>query len=151
MAFDSDEFAKTLVARTSEAIIYADLEGLIRLWNSGATRMFGFAEQEALDNSLDLIIPANLRERHWHGFNETMRTGKSRYGEGQVLSVPAIRKDGSRISVEFTILPFKGEDGRMTGIAAIMRDTTERFEELRDLRRQIASLRQEHGQRADGG
>ncbi len=151
MAFDSDEFAKTLVARTSEAIIYADAEGLIRLWNSGATRMFGFAEQEALDNSLDLIIPANLRERHWHGFNETMRTGKSRYGEGQVLSVPAIRKDGSRISVEFTILPFKGEDGRMTGIAAIMRDTTERFEELRDLRRQIASLRQEHGQRADGG
>jgi hypothetical protein len=66
-----------------------------------------------------------------------MRTGETRYGDGQILAVPAVRKDGARISVEFTIVPFTAQDGHMTGIAAIMRDTTARFEELRSLRKQL--------------
>ena len=69
-----------------------------------------------------------------------MRTGQTRYGDGQILAVPATRKDGTRISVEFTIVPFTGADGRMTGIAAIMRDATVRFEEMRALRKQLAAL-----------
>ena len=68
-----------------------------------------------------------------------MRTGQSRYGEGHALSVPALRKDGAQISVEFTIVPFTGEAGQMIGIAAVMRDATARLEELRNLRRQLAS------------
>ena len=96
------------------------------------------AEAEALGRSLDLIIPENLRERHWQGYRATLRTGQSRYGDGQILSVPAARKDGTRISVEFTIVPFTDDAGRMIGIAAIMRDATARFEELRALRRQLA-------------
>ena len=68
-----------------------------------------------------------------------MRTGRSRYGDGQVLSVPAVRKDGARISVEFIIVPFTDDAGQMIGIAAIMRDVTTRFEELRTLRRQLAA------------
>jgi hypothetical protein len=67
-----------------------------------------------------------------------MRTGQSRYGDGQILSVPAARKDGARISVEFTIVPFTDDSGQMIGIAAIMRDATARFEELRALRCQLA-------------
>ena len=138
MEFDPAQFADRLVSGMSDAIIYADAEGVIRLWNRGATRIFGFAEVEALGRSLDIIIPETLRERHWRGFRATMRTGESRYGDGQVLSVPAVRKDGSRISVEFTIVPFTNDSGQMIGIAAIMRDTTTRFEELRALRRQLA-------------
>ena len=138
MEFDPAQFADRLVSGMSDAIIYADAEGVIRLWNRGATRIFGFAEVEALGRSLDIIIPETLRERHWRGFRGTMRTGESRYGDGQVLSVPAVRKDGSRISVEFTIVPFTNDSGQMIGIAAIMRDTTTRFEELRALRRQLA-------------
>ena len=134
-----ENFAERLVAGISEAIVYADAEGLIRTWNSGAVRMFGFSEEEALGRSLDIIIPQNLRKRHWDGYHETMRTGESRYGEGDTLSVPAIRKDGSRISVEFTIVPFKDSTGRMTGIAAILRDVTKRFEELRTLRKKLAA------------
>src|SRR5215831_9828566 len=122
----------------SDAIIYADAEGVIRVWNRGAIRVFGFAEAEPLGRSLDLIIPENLRERHWQGYRATMRTGQSRYEDGQILSVPAVRKDGTRISVEFTIVPFTDNAGRMVGIAAIMRDATTRFEELRALRRQLA-------------
>src|SRR5215471_150633 len=131
-------FAERLVSGMSDAIIYADAQGVIRVWNRGATRVFGFTEAEAVGRSLDIIIPENLRERHWQGYRATMRTGQSRYGDGQILSVPAVRKDGTRVSVEFTIVSFSDDAGRMIGIAAIMRDTTARFEELRALRRQLA-------------
>ena len=137
MLFDRERFALTLVAGMPEAIVYADATGLIQFWNAGAVRLFGFTEQEALGHSLDIIIPRNLRDRHWHGYRETMRTGLIRYGEGQFLSVPAVRKDGTRLSVEFTIVPFTDDDRRMVGIAAIMRDATARFEELRALRKQL--------------
>ena len=138
MALYPAEFAEHLVSGMADAIVYADAEGVIRVWNRGATRIFGFAEAEALGRSLDLIIPENLRERHWQGYRATMRTGQTRYGDGQILSVPAVRKDGKRVSVEFTIVPFTDHAGQMIGIAAIMRDATARFEELRALRRQLA-------------
>ena len=112
---------------------------MIRLWNRGATRIFGVTEAEALGCSLDVIIPEGLRERHWQGYRATMRTGQWRYGDSHILSVPAVRNDGGRISVEFTIVPFTGASGQMIGIAAIMRDATARFEELRALRRQLAA------------
>jgi PAS domain S-box-containing protein len=134
-----DDFAEHLVAAMPDALVYADADGVIRRWNHGAERIFGFGESEALGQSLDLIIPENLRTRHWDGYRETMRTGKSRYGDGQLLSVPAIRKDGTRISVEFTIVPFADDQGRMIGIAAIMRDATARFQEIRQLRQALAA------------
>ena len=140
MTPDPDHFARTLVAGMPDAIVYADAEGLIRVWNAGAVRMFGFSEQEALGQSLDIIIPQSLHARHWQGYHETMRSGKTRYGDGQILAVPAVRKDGARISVEFTIVPFIGDDGIMAGIGAIMRDATARFEELRSLRKQLAAV-----------
>jgi PAS domain S-box-containing protein len=129
------EFFRTLAREAADAIVYADAEGLIRFWNRGAEAIFGFFEAEALGRSLDLIIPERLRERHWAGYRETMRTGKSRYAAGELLAVPALRKDGGRISIEFTILPFRDASGAMAGIAAIMRDVTRTFEELKALRR----------------
>jgi PAS domain S-box-containing protein len=104
------------------------------------THILGFAESEALGGSLDIIIPEGLRQRHWLGYRGTMQTGQSRYGDGQILSVPAVRKDGARISVEFTIVPFADDVGQMIGIAAIMRDATARFEELRALRKELAAI-----------
>ncbi len=141
MDLDVQRFCRELVAHAADAIIYADSQGTIRFWNAGAARIFGFAKGEAIGQSLDLIIPQNLRQRHWQGFDQTMRTGESRYGAGDVLAVPALRKDGTRISVEFTILPFRDEDGRMVGIGAVLRDVTARFEQTRALQREIAALR----------
>jgi len=139
MATENEYFAERLLAGMSDAVVHADAEGIIRHWNGGATRIFGFTAAEALGQSLDIIIPAGLRGRHWDGYRATMATGKSRYDEGELLAVPAIRKDGTRVSVEFTIVPFTDETGRMTGIAAVMRDVTARFEELRALRKELAA------------
>jgi PAS domain S-box-containing protein len=139
MTQDPDRFARTLVDGMPDAIVFADATGVIQVWNRGAERLFGFTAAEAIGQPLDIMIPAGLRDRHWQGFHETMRTGATRYGDGQILAVPAIRKDGTRLSVEFTIVPFTGDDGRITGIAAIMRDVTARFQELQSLRKQLAA------------
>ena len=131
-------FSERFVRDAPDAIIYADAQGLIQFWNRSAERIFGFSEAEALGKTLDIIIPENLRGRHWQGYRATMQTGNTRYGVGETLAVPAMRKDGQRISIEFTILPFGDDAGRMEGIAAILRDVTVRFEEMRALRRQLA-------------
>lgn len=135
---DIDRFYRRLVRDAPDAIIYADAGGVIAFWNAAAERIFGFSAAEAIGKSLDIIIPQNLRKRHWSGYWETVRSGKSRYGAGDVLAVPALRKDGTRISVEFTILPFRDKTGRTLGMAATLRDVTKRFEEIKTLRATVA-------------
>ena len=133
--FDAERFAIALAAAMPDAVVYADADGHIRYWNGGAEAIFGFTAAEAIGQMLDIIVPVTLRQRHWDGYEKTMRTGETRYGGGDLLAVPAIRKDGTRISTEFTIVPFRDDAGKMTGIAAIMRDVTKRFEEMRALRK----------------
>jgi len=133
-----EQVAAALLSTRSDAIVAADRDGIIRFWNAGAERIFGHCEADAVGQSLDLIIPERLRQRHWDGFRHTMATGQSRYGEGEMLSVPALRQDGATISVEFTIVALKSDRGEMTGIIAVMRDATRRFEEMRTLRRKLA-------------
>ncbi|TXL81666.1 PAS domain S-box protein [Vineibacter terrae] len=139
MTPDVDRFYRTLACEAADAIIYADAEGRIGFWNKGAERVFGFSAAEAMGQPLDIIIPQNLRERHRLGYTGTVQSGKTRYGAGDLLAVPAQRKDGTRISVEFTILPFRDRTGRILGIAAILRDVTKRFEEMKALRRAAAA------------
>jgi PAS domain S-box-containing protein len=136
-----DRLGRAVLATPAEAIVEADRDGLIRFWNPGAERLFGFTAAEALGQSLDLIIPEPQRARHWAGYHQVMQTGESRYGHGDILAVPGLRRDGSRISLEFTIVPLRGADGRMEGMIAILRDVSRRFEELRQLRRELAALK----------
>jgi PAS domain S-box-containing protein len=138
MPSDAADCAEALIAGTSDAIVFADADGTIARWNPGAARMSGYTAAEAIGSSLDIIIPDTLRARLWHGYRETMRTGRTRYAGGETLAVPAIRKDSSRLSLEFTIVAFTDPAGRMRGIGAILRDVTVRFAELRTLRKQLA-------------
>ena len=139
------DFAERLARDCPDAVIYADAEGRIGYWNAAATRIFGHDEAEARGQSLDLIIPERLRGRHWQGYNEVMRGRESRYGEGELLAVPALHKDGRQLSVEFTILPFRDTAGALVGIAALLRDVTKRFDEMRALRRELAALKTSSG------
>lgn len=132
------DLADAILETVSDAIIATDRTGLIRFWNPGAVRIFGFTAEEALGHSLDLIIPQNLRSRHWKGYSRVMETGETHYGHGDLLSVPGLTKDGRRISVEFTIVLLRDEMKKPSGTAAILRDVTMRFEETRKLKRQLA-------------
>jgi PAS domain S-box-containing protein len=134
----SETLARTVLSTSSDAIIAADKRGMIQFWNPGAERIFGYTSGEAIGQSLDIIIPERLRKRHWDGYRRVMTSGESRYGHGDVLAVPGINKDGARISIEFTIVPLRDETAQLIGLAAIMRDVTKRFEEMRLMKQKLA-------------
>src|SRR4029079_11897752 len=99
--------ADAVLRTDSDAIVASDKDGIIQFWNPGAERIFGYTSGDAIGKSLDIIIPERLRERHWQGYRQVMATGESRYGHGDVLAVPGIRKDGTGVSLEFTIVPVR--------------------------------------------
>lgn len=135
MAFDTARFAEA----AGDAIVAADPQGRIVFWNAAAERIFGYSRAEALGKSLDLIIPERQRARHWAGYQKTMASGETRYGT-QVLRVPALHKDGRRLSIAFTVTLLFGPDRRVQSIAALVRDETERWNEERALRDRLAQL-----------
>ncbi|QXX74805.1 PAS domain S-box protein [Methylovirgula sp. HY1] len=133
----SIDFAE-LVRAAGDAIVACDGAGLIILWNPAAERIFGFSESEALGQSLDLIIPERQRQRHWHGYHQTMRTGETRYAT-DLLKVPALHKDGRTLSIAFTVSLLQSAD-RPAAIVAIIRDETARWTDERNLRKRVAEL-----------
>jgi PAS domain S-box-containing protein len=128
-----------LVASVGDAIIASDASGAITLWNPGATHMFGYTEDEALGQSLDLITPERLRNRHWDGYNKSMATGTTRYGN-DLLRVPAVHKDGRAMSIAFTVAMLFTPENKVGAIVAIIRDETTRFAEERALKKRVSEL-----------
>jgi PAS domain S-box-containing protein len=140
-----DETFRWIVDAMPEGVVYADREGIIRFWNRGAENIFGYRQQDALGRTLDLIIPERWRARHWEGYHTVMQTGVTRYGK-DVLAVPASRSDGTRISIEFSIMLPRDGEGRVLGAVAVVRDVTARWEQEQALRKRLAAL--EAAQRA---
>lgn len=128
--------AEAVMESVADAIVACDRDGIIKLWNPGAARIFGFSADEAIGQSLDIIIPERLRARHWEGYHQMMRTGQSRYAGGDTLSVPSVHKSGAKLSIDFTLTALKDGQGHVTGLLAVMRDVTARFEEIKTLRKQ---------------
>jgi PAS domain S-box-containing protein len=128
-----------LVGSIGDAVMVCDAQGLITLWNPASERMFGYSEQEAMGQSLDLIIPQRQQQRHWDGYHQTMRSGVTKYGHA-LLKVPALHKDGRTLSIAFTVALLHAPDGSVNGIAAVVRDETVRFAQERDLRKRITEL-----------
>lgn len=138
---------RQIVEEIPEAVIFADRQGMVRLWNRAAETMFGYSADEALGQSLDLIVPERFRARHWEGYRHVMATGVTSYGQ-RLLAVPAMRKDGQRISIEFSIALLKDERGEVTGAAAVIRDVTARWQAERDLKSRLAALEESGGRAA---
>ena len=136
---DRDWLCRRIVEDSPVAILFADREGRIRLWNAGAEAMFGYRADEALGQSMDLIIPERQRARHWEGWKKVMATGVTRYGR-EVLAVPAMKKDGSRISIEFNILLLRTGDGGIPGAAALIQDVTARWQREKEMKARLAAL-----------
>ena len=128
-----------LVAGAGDAIMACDATGAIVLWNKAAERIFGHSAEEVLGRSMDLIIPARQRERHWEGYHKTMATGITKYGS-DLLRVPALHKDGRTLSIAFTVSMLLAADGKVSSIVAIVRDETRRFAEERELCKRLMEL-----------
>ena len=130
---------QALVAAVGDAVIASNPAGAINLWNPAATRMFGHTEEEALGKSLDIIIPQRQQQRHWDGYNQTMKTGITKYGN-DVLRVPAVHKDGHTLSIAFTVALLHSPDGKVASIVAVVRDESARFEQERALKKRLNEL-----------
>ena len=130
---------KALVESIGDAVIASDPSGAINLWSPAAERMFGHTEAEALGKSLDIIIPQRQQQRHWDGYNKTMETGITRYGN-DVLRVPAVHKDGHTLSIAFTVAMLHAPDGKVSSIVAVVRDESAKFAEDRALKKRLTEL-----------
>lgn len=133
-----DKQLQQLIERSADAILVADRQGQIRYWNEGAERMFGYSAAEAVGQSLDLIIPEKLRSRHWEGFFRVMDTGQTKY-VSDLLASPGVRKDGARLSLEFSIVLLRNDGNEIEGCASIMRDATLRWQREKALKERLAA------------
>jgi PAS domain S-box-containing protein len=135
-----DRLLGGLVRELADAVVVADADGTIVFWNDAAARLFGWGADAAIGQSLDLIIPERLRERHWAGYRRVMATGHTNYGD-RLLEVPALHRDQRRLSIAFTVSLLRRPGfSAPIGIAAVIRDDTERWQERRRLRDQVAQL-----------
>ena len=134
---DMKKYLQQAVDMAPEAILISDREGIIRYWNNGAGQILGYSATEAVGQSLDLFIPEKLRSRHWEGYYRVMESGETKYKTG-LLSSPGLRKDGSQVSLEFSMVLLKDESGVMQGCASIMRDVTARWLKEKELKQKLA-------------
>lgn len=122
-----------------DAVMVCDANGAVVLWNPACERMFGFTQAEALGQNMDMIIPERLRGRHWEGYHKSMATGITKYGT-DVLRVPAVDKQGRSMSIAFTVAMLYKADGKVSAIASVVRDETQRFQDERALKKRVAEL-----------
>lgn len=140
---DIDVLSRQILALAPDAILFADQHGVIRVWNQGAERIFGCSANDAIGQSLDLIIPEKLRKRHWDGYHRTMETGETSYVIN-LLAVPALHQNGTMLSTEFSIVMLNDDDGKPIGVAAILRDVTERYKKEKRMLDRLADLESAH-------
>jgi PAS domain S-box-containing protein len=133
------ELLAAIVEAAPDAIIVADRNGRIRLWNHGAERLFGHVADEVVGGSLDIIIPERLRQAHWDAFERAIESGRMRY-DGRAMTTRSMRSDGTKLYVELSFALITDRTGSIAGALAIARDATVRYESERSLRERIDIL-----------
>ena len=129
-----DDWARAVLEQVADAIIFADTDGIIRFFNSAATRLFGYSESQAQGASLDLIIPGHLRQSHWRGFRAAVTAGTQSL-QGRPTLTRATHASGRKLYVEMTFALVSDAAG-VRGAVAVARDVTERFDKERAERAQ---------------
>jgi PAS domain S-box-containing protein len=110
-----------IVDSADDAIISKDLNGIIRTWNQGAARMFGYTAAEAVGRSILMLIPPELR------FEEDRILASLKAGQRiDHYETVRARKNGEKIEVSITISPLRDHSGRVTGASKIVRDVSDR-------------------------
>lgn len=136
------ETSRMLVDQAPDALIFADTGGIVRSWNRAAERVFGHSPNEAIGQTLDLIVPERFRELHWDGYRRAIAEGRTKY-DGQALPTRSVRKDGADIYVELTFSIVHDATGQVIGAMAIARDITERWMREREQRQRLRELEQQ--------
>lgn len=140
---DNDSFAATtyreILESIPEALIFADRDGIICVWNQGAEHLFGYPAVEAIGRSLDLIVPEALREAHWEGFHRAISQGATSHAGGSIIT-RSLHKSGQQLYVDMSFAVVRNQAGETIGSAAVARDATKRHLEEKNMRRRLAEL-----------
>ena len=127
---DSPSLFRSILEQMTDAVIYADPEGTIVLWNDAAAALFGHSAAEAAGRTLDLIVPAHLQSSHWRGFKQAIASGALTL-QGRPTLTRANHQSGRKLYVEMTFALVKTGGGPVRGAVAVARDVTERVEQQR--------------------
>ncbi len=119
--------ARAIIEQAADAIIFADIHGVIQSWNRAASATFGFSGTEAIGQSLDIIIPTHLRAAHWAGFHRAMESGETRLA-GRATTTRALHRSAQRLYVEMSFAVVRDSAGTIAGSVAVARDVTLRYE-----------------------
>lgn len=142
MSTDAIDIPRRLVEQAADAVIFADRDGNIRIWNAAAEALFGFSRAQAIGQSLDLIIPDRLRAAHWEGFHRAVATGQTRLG-GRAVITRSVNAAGATIYVEMSFALVSDERGEILGSVAVARDATQRRDDERRLQQRIRQLEEQ--------
>jgi PAS domain S-box-containing protein len=118
----------SIVESSDDAIISKDLDGVIRTWNAAAERLFGYTEEEAVGQSVTMLIPADRQDEE-PGILARLRRGERIHHYETIRR----RKNGSLVDISLTVSPMRDGSGRIVGASKIARDITERKEAQRKL------------------
>jgi PAS domain S-box-containing protein len=143
------ELSALLIEEAPDAVIFADLEGVIREWNPAAERIFGHSRDDAIGRSLDIIVPERFREAHWRGYERALADGETKY-VGQALPTRSARKDGETIYVELTFAIIRDNAGSVIGALAHARDITQRWAREREQGARLKELEARLAEAAGG-
>jgi PAS domain S-box-containing protein len=120
------DLCRAIVEASSDAVIFADRDGLIHLWNRGAERIFGYERAEVVGQRLDIIIPERLQRAHWDAFDRSVETGVTKHTD-RVLTTRSVHKSGAKLYVDLSFGLVKDSDGFVLGAFAVGRDCTQRY------------------------
>lgn len=110
-----------IVQSSADAILSSDEDDLITTWNPAAERLFGYTAEEAIGQSVLIIVPPDLVEDR-RRFLARLIEG----GTAQGVETRRVRKDGTLVEVEMTVSPVYDADGNFIGFSNILRDISER-------------------------
>jgi PAS domain S-box-containing protein len=135
--FDIATHLAAIIASSDDAIVSKTLEGIILSWNPGAQRIFGYTAEEAVGQSIKLIIPPD----RWSEEDEVL--ARIRRGD-RVDHFETVRraKDGRLLNISLTVSPIKDRSGRIVGASKVARDMTERVRAEQERERLLASERE---------
>jgi PAS domain S-box-containing protein len=118
---DNLSLFRFVIEQAPDAIIFADQQGVIRIWNNAAADLFGYLAEEAVGQTLDIIVPADLRQAHWAGFRTAVASGHTKHGRG-AMKTRATHKTGQKQYVSLAFAVVKDRDGKVLGAMATARE-----------------------------
>jgi PAS domain S-box-containing protein len=103
--------------KPAAALVFAEPDGVIRIWNPAAEALFGHPAGDAIGRTLDLVIPPDYRERHWAGFNQAMSAADGMIDHSS-FDIPALHRDGTIIRIEVRLMVVHDSRNRVAGALA---------------------------------